>query len=149
MSDRCPKCGAERLPGDDTCGQCGIVYDKYQEPVAVTPPDPISGPAQSTYPSTSEEPGTSALAIWSLVTGIISVLLICCLPITAIPAIICGHMAKVKIKESGGRLTGDGLALAGLIMGYASIVLFIVWLILFFVFGFFSTYLESIQGGGL
>jgi hypothetical protein len=49
-------------------------------------------------------------------------------------AIVCGHIARRQIRTTGEQ--GDGLALAGLILGYvftAGIVLFIaVWLILFF-----------------
>jgi hypothetical protein len=57
------------------------------------------------------------LAIWSLVLGIFS--LVCCASfITGIPAIVCGHKARSRIRSSGGTLTGRGLALAGLITGY-------------------------------
>jgi Tfp pilus assembly protein PilE len=59
---------------------------------------------------------TSALAIWSLVLGILGFL--CFSFFTGIPAIICGHMGRSKIRESQGALQGDGLALAGLILGY-------------------------------
>ena len=31
---------------------------------------------------------------------------------------ICGHKALSKIRKSGGALTGQGLAIAGLVMGY-------------------------------
>ena len=49
-------------------------------------------------------------------------LLVCIGPLFAIPGVICGHMAYGRIKRSGGVLTGEGLALAGLITGYLSIV---------------------------
>jgi len=62
----------------------------------------------------------SPLAIWALVLGIVSIVM--CGPLTAIPAVICGHMARAKIKEEPDKWTGDGMALAGLIMGYFSIV---------------------------
>ncbi len=61
------------------------------------------------------------VAVASLVTGILGFL--CIGPLGAIPAIICGHMAKSRIKASGGQLKGEGMALAGLILGYVSIVL--------------------------
>jgi competence protein ComGC len=71
----------------------------------------------------ASQPKTSALAIWSLVLGILGILflLICVGPLFAIPAVICGHMAYSRIKRSAGVLTGDGLALAGLITGYVGI----------------------------
>jgi hypothetical protein len=69
------------------------------------------------------QPKTSALAIWSLVLGILGLvlLLICVGPLFAIPGVICGHLAYSRVKRSNGTLTGDGMALAGLIIGYISI----------------------------
>jgi hypothetical protein len=64
---------------------------------------------------------TSGLAITSLVCGLASFIV---LIIPSFVAIICGHMARSRIKKSHGALTGKGMALAGLICGYAS--LFIV-----------------------
>lgn len=52
----------------------------------------------------------------SLVLGILSLILFGIL--TAIPAVICGHVAKSKIKKNPEALCGDGLAIAGLVMGY-------------------------------
>jgi len=68
------------------------------------------------------------LAIWSLILGIVSIVM--CGPATAIPAVICGHMARAKIKGDPEKWTGDGMALAGLIMGYFSIVASILLFIL-------------------
>jgi hypothetical protein len=56
-----------------------------------------------------------------LVLGIPSVF--CLGPITGIPAIICGHVARSRIARSGGTLGGGGTALAGLILGYLSILM--------------------------
>ncbi len=62
---------------------------------------------------------TAPGSIWSLVLGILG---ITCLSIfAAIPAVICGHVAISKIRKSAGALAGEGLALAGLIMGYIGI----------------------------
>ena len=63
---------------------------------------------------------TSALAIWSLILGILS--FICFGFFAGIPAVICGHIARSKIKQSQGALTGGGMALAGLILGYVGLV---------------------------
>jgi len=66
-----------------------------------------------------QQPKTSALAIWSLVLGILS--LVCFTIFTGIPGVICGHKALSKIKQSGGAVSGQGLAIAGLITGYLGI----------------------------
>jgi hypothetical protein len=63
---------------------------------------------------------TNGLAIAALVCGIAAF----ATGITCIPAIICGHMARGQIRRTGEQ--GDGLAVAGLILGYVSIVLFAV-----------------------
>lgn len=69
----------------------------------------------------------SPLSVWSLVLGILSIF--SCGPLTGIPAIICGHLARSKIKMDPDNLSGEGMALAGLIMGYFSVVLVILIII--------------------
>jgi hypothetical protein len=59
---------------------------------------------------------TSTLAIVSLISGIVAWFLI---PfIAAIAAVITGHMAKNEIKKSNGMIAGNGMATAGLVLGY-------------------------------
>ena len=79
---------------------------------------------------------TSALAVVSLVAGILSWVFV---PLVgAIVAIVTGHMARSEIRREPERLEGDGMAIAGLILGYAQIVLtvlgilFILAITLFF-----------------
>ncbi len=63
---------------------------------------------------------TSTAAIISLIAGILGFVQI--LPIIGpIGAVISGHIAKSEIKKSGGMVTGNGLATAGLILGYVMI----------------------------
>jgi hypothetical protein len=59
-------------------------------------------------------PQTSGMAITSMVLGIFSFF---CSIFTALPAIILGIVALGKIDRSQGRLTGKGLAVAGIAMG--------------------------------
>jgi hypothetical protein len=73
------------------------------------------------------QPPTTPLAIWSLALGIAS-LAFCCLPL-GIPAVICGHMARSCVKRGPQDASGSGMALAGLITGYLSIVLTILCII--------------------
>ena len=83
---------------------------------------------ETTPPSTSSapQPKNSPLAIWSLVLGILS--LTCFSIFSAIPGVICGHKALSKIKQSGGMLTGQGMAIAGLVTGYLGILWAVVFL---------------------
>jgi hypothetical protein len=83
----------------------------------------------SNYPEYPQVPPamlsqTSTLATISLVAGIASWVIAPL--IGAIVAVITGHMAKSEIRNSDGRLTGDGMATAGLILGYIQIGLTVV-----------------------
>ena len=82
---------------------------------ATPPPLPVNGK-------------TSSLAIWSLVLGCLGLILlvICIGPLFAVAAVICGHLAHSRIKKSNGVVSGGGLAVAGLVTGYASIGLSVV-----------------------
>lgn len=61
----------------------------------------------------------SGLAIASLVLGIVG--LLCCGIITGIPAVICGFVARGKIRKDSS-LSGEGLATAGLVLGFLSLI---------------------------
>jgi hypothetical protein len=69
----------------------------------------------------SAAPATAPTAIWSLVLALVS--FFCGWLFTAIPAVICGHVARSKIRKSGGALGGMGIATAGLIVGYIAIAI--------------------------
>lgn len=73
------------------------------------------------------------MAIISLVFGVLGWV---ALPVLgALIAIVTGHMARGQIRESRGDLQGDGLAVAGLILGYLSIGLLLLVLAVVLVFG--------------
>lgn len=66
-------------------------------------------------------PQTSVTAVISLVFGILSWLM---LPfLGAIVAVVTGHIARSEIRHSNGVVTGDGLALAGLVLGWLQLAL--------------------------
>lgn len=71
---------------------------------------------------------TSKLCIAALVLGLMSP--VCCGVITAIPAVICGHMGMSAVGDGKGPLQGRGMAIAGLVLGYLSIVLTVGWFLL-------------------
>ncbi len=64
---------------------------------------------------------TSSLAVISLISGIASFFIVPLLG--AIAAIITGNMARKEIRQSRGRITGDGMAKWGMILGWINIVL--------------------------
>lgn len=75
---------------------------------------------------------TSSLAVVSLVSGILGWTLIPFLG--TVVAIVTGHLARKEIRNSNGHLDGDGLAVAGLVLGWLAAVLWVVGLLVVFLF---------------
>jgi hypothetical protein len=73
----------------------------------------------------------STLAVWSLVLSVLSFFLFCVGPFVAMAAVVCGHLAAVRIRTSAGLLTGKGLARAGLAVGYVAVFIYLVVVPLF------------------
>lgn len=66
----------------------------------------------------------STLAIVSTIAGILAWV---GFPLVgALVAVITGHMARREIAASGGRLTGDGFAVVGMILGYAQLAMSVI-----------------------
>jgi len=75
---------------------------------------------------------TSSLAIVSLVSGILGWTM---LPwLGSLVAIITGHMARAEIRRSPETMEGDGMAVAGLVMGWAMVILSIVGILIVLLF---------------
>lgn len=95
-------------------------------PVAHRPwPPPPAHPAPG-YQAVARRPAadsevTNGLAVASLVCGLMEVFT---LGITAIPAVILGHIARGQIRRNGER--GDGMATAGLVLGWLGIAFFVL-----------------------
>lgn len=66
---------------------------------------------------------TSGLALASLICGILG--LVTCMLLPGIPAVICGHLALKQMADPALRVGGRGLAIAGLILGYFSILVLV------------------------
>jgi hypothetical protein len=80
-------------------------------------------------PQYAPSPPTNTLAIVSLVSAILSWFLF---PIIgAVVAVITGHMARSEIRNSFGAQSGDGLAIAGLIVGYVNLAIYCISLLIF------------------
>ena len=68
---------------------------------------------------------TNSLARAALVLGVAEFFT---MGLTAIPAIICGHMAKREMRQTGQR--GDGLATSGLVLGYMAVIFWGILIVL-------------------
>ena len=68
-----------------------------------------------------EPPKTSGEAIAALVLGICGLLV--CPFFCSIPALVMGYSARKDIDGSAGRITGRGMAVAGIVLGWIGLVL--------------------------
>jgi len=111
VSTVCPACGNSVEVGDQFCRVCGR---------QVSAPPAIAASAAPIGP-----PQTSVKAIISLVCGLLFFV-----PLAFIAAIVFGHIGLSEIKRSAGRLKGEGMAIAGLVLGYLWIVGIPIFLII-------------------
>jgi hypothetical protein len=90
------------------------------------PPPPPPGFEQ--YPASGPK-RTHGKATAALVCGIVG--LFVCPIILSIVAIVLGTTAQKEIQASGGALTGEGMARAGVILGIIGIVLGVLWVVVY------------------
>ena len=81
-------------------------------------------------------PWTNGLAVASLACGVAQFAFG---PLATIPAIVLGHMARSQIKRTGEQ--GAGLALAGLVLGWAAAILGVLFIL------FALVVVTRVQGG--
>jgi hypothetical protein len=81
----------------------------------VGPVGPVM-PYHPYYPQVAPLPPTNGLALGAMICGIAEIFT---LGLAAIPAVILGHLARGQIRQTGER--GDGMAVAGLVLGYLAI----------------------------
>jgi hypothetical protein len=156
MSMFCPECGAPQEDDAIFCGNCGAVLNPGEAPpqaaaevdatekpaenvldsvelkeaapqeLAIKPPAPPRPPLPPP-PVLAPSVPTSGLAIASLVLGIGGVTI---LPLLgSIIAIVLGYMARSDIRKRPGEVSGDGVALAGIVLGWISVGLAVLGLI--------------------
>jgi hypothetical protein len=159
---KCPVCGAENEAEARFCDRCGNQLKPQSVPVtgptvnlssadaARSNPQPAtSSPSynqpRSVYdvPPSTFTPHQSGSAVIALILGIIS--FFGPYVLTAVPALIIGYNARRQIRASKGRLAGEGMAQAAIILGWISVGLsvigFCMFCIIFFApLGFYADF---------
>ncbi len=110
---RCPGCGQTISGTERFCPACGQQLQRYQ--------DNLSPAINTTMPLVPAH--NSRMAIASLICGVMTWILFFIPLLLAIPAVICGHLGHSAVKRGNGAVTGKGIALIGMVLGYAHLVL--------------------------
>jgi uncharacterized membrane-anchored protein len=67
---------------------------------------------------------TNGMAIAALVCGVVGIFAL---------AMIFGYIGRRQIDESGGRMSGRGMAVAGIVLGWIGLAFFVLWIVLIIV----------------
>ncbi|MGB9068107.1 MAG: DUF4190 domain-containing protein [Candidatus Acidiferrales bacterium] len=114
----CSLCAAENPIDGRYCSKCGALL---QGQPGLPPQSGDSSAPSASYTGPKE---TSGKAIGSLICGPIFFFF----P-SSVVAILLGHLALSDIRRSAGRLTGRGMAIGGLVLGYAGVSLISILII--------------------
>jgi uncharacterized membrane protein len=116
-----------RLTQEEYNERMGRAYSArtYGELIALTSDLP-AGPLPTAWPVPAYQAPppvatTNSMAVASMVLGVAELFTA---GLTAVPAVICGHVARRQVKLTGQR--GDGLATSGLVLGYMAIIFWAV-----------------------
>jgi Domain of unknown function (DUF1707)/Domain of unknown function (DUF4190) len=108
-----------RLSQDEYNDRMGRAYSArtYGELAALTSDLPNGPMPVGPVPVYQPMPGTNSMAIASMVLGVAEFFTA---GLTAIPAVICGHIARRQMRLT--QQHGEGLATGGLVLGYMAII---------------------------
>jgi Domain of unknown function (DUF4190) len=130
--------GAPQSPTQWTAPNPAAPTNPFAPPAPPPPPGPYAqygqyGQYPPPYPGAGyASPSTNGLAITALVLGIVG--WVPC-GIGSVLAIIFGFVARSQIRNSQGRQGGDGLAQAGIILGFVGVILVVGFWALSFALG--------------
>lgn len=102
---------------------------------------PAAGYGQSPYGPVYGQFPKNNLGVWSLVLGLVGMFV--CGIFTAIPAIVVGANAKRAV--AAGEANNEGMATAGIILGWIQVALTLLSLVWLFVFGGFAVLMAIVN----
>lgn len=94
----------------------------------------VERPAAAPQAAPVAQKQTSSLAVVSLIFSIVAFFGL--FFIGSLIGVICGHMARSAIRQSDGKIEGDGMALGGLILGYIGLGLALLFFLVIGAIGF-------------
>jgi hypothetical protein len=97
-------------------------FPEFSDALGTSSPPPVPGRMAPSAPAAVGPAKTCGMAIASLILGLLG-----CFGITALIGLILGIMALVKIKNSQGRLSGQGLAIAGVCVSGFMLLMIPFW----------------------
>ncbi len=111
MVKKCSFCTEENYDNAVYCRYCGESLSDlaFQKPG---------------YNHSMMKPKTSGMAIASLVCSLVG--LLCCYFVLPVLGIIFGFVAMNEINKSDGMIQGNGMAIAGLIIGFLGIIVDVI-----------------------
>jgi hypothetical protein len=138
----CPACSAPNEDGAAFCGNCGVALTADATPPAgevamqsdtpeevalqvapASPPSPPEPPVRP-YRAAGSSVETNGMAVASLILGIGGLTV---MPtIGSVLALILGYMARHDIRQRPTETSGEGLATAGVVLGWIGVVLTIL-----------------------
>ena len=134
MTKVCPRCHQPNLPEAAFCASCAA-------PLAAGPA--VGAPPQQGWPpqgnqafgqAPTAKAGAGGKAITALILAI-AALVLCCGPLTGIPAAIVGWMEQSAINAGQSSPAGKWMAQVGI---WGGIAISVVWVIFFFIWVLFS-----------
>jgi hypothetical protein len=141
---RCSECGETNPRGARACKSCEAERPAESldlvdfMPTQTATSDAAAVPAvkpPTLKPRTRPQAATSSLAVVSMIMGLLSPATACVFftsLLTAPAAIVMGHLARGQIRRSNGALIGGGMANIGLIAGYLTLPLTVLWMLFVF-----------------
>lgn len=84
-------------------------------------------PLPPTFRPMPAPPETNSMAVGSLICGLVQPF---CLGVSAVPAVILGHVSRSQVRQT--EEEGDGMATAGLVLGWLGIAF---WMMIFMMMG--------------
>ncbi|MFM7272049.1 MAG: DUF4190 domain-containing protein [Actinomycetes bacterium] len=131
----CGSCGETLTDGNRFCPACGKPVAAAPTSVVPPPPPPPPAPPGYSYAPRIQPVGTAAgrtngFAIAALVLGCVGAFTC---GVGSVLAVVFGFIARSQIRQRGEQ--GNGMALAGIILGFVVIALFVIWALVLAVTG--------------